>query len=227
MIINSVSAFALQVFLFGKYPEVAPVVIAEQNQNIIVNAKPFVVVILNFFVHRPHLRCFLCGLAGYIGDDFALVSDDRLHQFSRCILGHGFVPIASHSNCNDTLIIAHAFNTTSPEFLKLRFIGPIIPLTSIDPAPLIMSAHHWFVVRCGNHYAVLVGQTRVVGIVIGERRGAPHGRPQIVSLISKNEFKNFFVELVIETAEFFLRPVSQRRCFVIDKNSAILYSRCR
>src|SRR5690606_19278301 len=117
--------------------------------------------------------------------------------------------------------------TTSPEFLKLRFIGPIIPITSIDTAPLIMSAHHWFVVRCGDHDAVFVGKTRVVGIVIGKCRRAPHGRPQIVAFVSQNEFKNLFVKLMIEATEFPLCPVSQRRCFVIDKNSAILYSRCR
>src|SRR5690606_13083785 len=142
-----------------------------------------------------------------------------------CFFTHGFVAIASHSHGNHAFVVPHSFNATAPEPLKLFLVSMIVPFATVYATPFVVSAHHWFVVAGRNYNAVLICETCVFGIIVGESSGAPHRRPKVIAFVSKNKLKYFLIKFVIEPTEFFLRPITQSRSFIIYEYPPILNTR--
>ena len=61
------------------------------------------------------------------------------------------------------------------------------------PVPLLLRAQHRLLVGSAHHDAVFVGESRVVGIILGERV-VPHRRPEVVALEAENDLENARVE---------------------------------
>src|SRR5690606_33298037 len=103
-------------------------------------------------------------------------------------------------------------------------IGHVVPGTRPVPLPFDVGAHHRFVMGGPDDDAVLVGQSGVQGVVVGEGL-TPHRRPQIVALQAQDELEDLHVELVIEVPEGFVYPSEQGWILVVEEDAPVLDGR--
>ena len=85
-----------------------------------------------------------------------------------------------------------------------------------------MRAHEGFVVGGTDHDAIFIGQNRILWIIV-VKGIAPHGWPQEITFEAEDEFKDFFVKLMVETTKLFFGPTRKGRSFIVDKNAPIFY----
>src|SRR5690606_2113969 len=179
-------------------PDVSPVIIAEKDENVIINTQPFIVIVLYFFVNGPNLWRLVRRLAGNFGQDLSLVGDNSFQQVDSGFVAHGLIAIASHADGDDTLIVSHAFNTAAPELTDLLCIGFIVPRPAIVAAPFFVVAHHGLMVRGRNDDPVFVRNAGILRVVGGKDAWTPHRRPEVVRLVSQDQLKNLFIKRVIK-----------------------------
>jgi len=78
--------------------------------------------------------------------------------------------------------------------------------------------------RRAHHDAVLVGEARVVRVILVEGV-VPHRRPEVIAPQAQQELEDVRVEFRVEATELLLRPTGERRRFVIEEDAAVLDSR--
>ena len=210
----------------GQAADVAPVVVGEQQGDVIGHAHAGVMVVLHFLVQRPDLRGRLGRLAGGVGDDPALVGDDAFEQGGGGAFGHGFVAVATHAQGDYRLAALQALDPATPEPLERGSVLRVVPWTLAVAVPLVVGAHHRFVVAGADDHAVLVGHFRVARIVVVERARLPHRRPQVVGLVPQQQLEHALVELVVRSAVGGPDPAAQRRFLVVDEDAPVPDLRC-
>ena len=76
-------------------------------------------------------------------------------------------------------------------------------------------------VRCSHNDAHFVCKNAVL-LVIVEECTSPHRRPHEIAFQTKDEFEDMLVALTVDSAEFLVSPVTERRPLIVNENSAIL-----
>ena len=228
VVVESPASFALLLLGSGQSSHVAPVVIAEQHRHVVGHSQSRVVVVLHLLVECPYLWCLLGRSLGHLLDDAALVVDDALQQLGVRALAHCLVAVAAHTDGHDVVSALHALDALteeSVEVLLVRRIVPCAPSLAVSGIFLVV-ARHGLVVRCSHHHAHLVGSLQVLGVV-GIEGPSPHGRPQVVTLQSQDEFKHLLVESVVAVvgAEGVLHPRCQTGCLVVQEQSSVPHGR--
>ena len=84
---------------------VAPVVVGEEQRDVVGHAHALVVVVLHFLIERPELRRLRRILLRHVGDDLPLVGDDLLEQIdvALAVRRHRHVAVAAHADRDDVL----------------------------------------------------------------------------------------------------------------------------
>ena len=103
MIVNAEPAGSGAVPRRGQPPNVAPVVVGEEQRHVVGNAHTLVVVVLHLLVERPELRRLRRWFSGDVGDDPSLIGHDALEQRDIASVGHRQVTIAPHADRDDVL----------------------------------------------------------------------------------------------------------------------------
>ena len=201
--------------------DVAPVVVGEQQGDVVGNPHTGVVIVLDLLVEGPDLRGLFRRPAGDVGDDPALVGDDGLQQPSGRALGHRLVAVAAHAHRDQALVGAQAGHALPPEAAQRLGIFRIVPGALAEAVPLDMGAAHRLVVRGPQHDAHLVGQGRAHRVVVIDRL-APHGRPQEVALQPQDQLEDPLVEGVVEAAEGLVGPAVEGRVLVVQEDAPVL-----
>ena len=73
MVVHAVSAGTRLLIRAWQFSYIAPVVIAQQQGNVVRNTHSFVIIVLHFFIKRPYLWRFIGLFACHFLNDFALV----------------------------------------------------------------------------------------------------------------------------------------------------------
>jgi len=223
VVIHAVAAGTFQVLGAGEVADVAPVVVGEEDEDVVIHPHPLVVVVLDLLVERPDLGDRGGGFAEDLGEDGALVADDFLEQGHGGVFGHGLVAVAAHADGDEALEAAHAFDAAAPEFAEFIAVGLVVPGAAAEAFPFVVGAHHGLVVAGAHDDPVFVGETRVAGVVGVEGDGQPHGRPEVVGLAAKEELEDVGVEGLVEAAEVLACPVAQGGGLVVDEDAAIFH----
>ncbi len=226
VIVDARPAGTLPLLRGGQTPQVAPVVVAPEQNHVVGNAHPPLVVSLHLLVERPDLRHGRQIGIDFLCDDLPLLGDDLLQQSDVGLLRHRLVAIAPHGQRDDLLIVFGALDALCPERaqgLSVLGVVPTAPLVA-EPLPLFPSPHHGLVVRRAHHDPVFIRKLRIQRIV-GVERVVPHGRPEKVALHAEDQLEDLRIELVIVVAELPVHPAAQGRRLVVEKNAAILHRR--
>ena len=150
--------------------DIPPVVIGEEDGNVIGHAQTEIIVALHLLVEGPHLRTFLGGSARLLTDDVALIVDDISEQLDVTLFvgtlllmtlgdAHSRVAIATHADGDEVLGVAstpHAFAEEAVDDGLIRYVIPRSILTTMAH-PLLMVARHRFVVTGTDDDAHLIG----------------------------------------------------------------------
>ncbi len=216
----------LAFFGVGQAAHIAPVVVADEHDDVVGHAQTLVVVVLYFFVEGPYLGRLGSLLTGGPSDDFALVVDDFLEQGHVGFLAHGFVAVAAHAYCDHVLRVLGALYAFGEESVDGLLVGVVVPLSVFFAVagPLLVVARHWLVVASAHYHAHLVGRAAVFGVV-GIECPSPHGGPQEVAAQAQNKFKHTGVEAMVAVvgAVGVLHPAGQARSLIVEENAAILH----
>ena len=226
-----VHAPATEVFAFlgiGQTAHIAPVVISQKHNHIIGHTQAFVIVVLHFFIERPHLRGFLGGATGFAGNNLTLIPDDTLQQLGIGIFAHGTIAIATHANGHHIFRIFHAADAFAEELINDLLISNIVPSTILlaVAAPLLMIARHGFVVRGTDDHTHLITHLAVQGVV-SIKSPAPHGGPQEIATQAEDELKAFGIELMatVVGAKGVLHPVGEARSLIVKEETTVFHGR--
>ena len=141
--------------------------------------------------------------------------------------GHRSIAQTAHPEGHDLLIVLVADHSLAPILVDLFGVGGIVPGAVVRIlCPLLLGAHHRFLVRCPHHDAVLIRETRVLRIIRG-KGVVPHGRPQVVRLEAQQKLKDLGIKLRIHPTEFFRRPAGEGGRLVIEEDASVLHRRLR
>ena len=222
MVVDAEAAASIAIGRGVESPDVAPVVIGEEEGDVVRDAHPLVVVVLYFLIECPELRRLARVLLRLFGDDPSLVGDDALEERDRGALGHRFVAVTSHSHRHDVLARAHAAHSAAPELPQHRIVGLVVPVAFSVLSPFGLRARQRLVVGRAHHDAVLVGESWAQRVVVGECV-APHGGPEVVALHAQHELEDLLVELRVEPPERVACPARESRRLIVDEDSAVLH----
>ena len=171
MIIDAVAAGPVGAGL-GQAADIAPIVVGEEQGDVVRHPHAGVVIILHLLVERPDLGGLGGGPAGHFLEDGPLVADDPLEQLGGGALGHRLVAVATHADGDEALVTVHPLDALAPELAQAFGVAGVVPLSLVTTQPVDMGAHHRLVVRGADHHAHLVGETGTKGIVLVE--ALPH-----------------------------------------------------
>ena len=226
MVVHSPPAGTLALVHVGKSSDVPPVVVAEEDRHVVRGPKTFVVVVLHFFVERPHLRHFCRALAGLALDDGALVRNYGAHQLEVSSPVHRFVAVAAHTDRHDVFGILHATDSLGEELVENILVRLVVPHSELLTAarPLLVVARHRLVVGGSHHDTHRVHRLdvfRIVSIV----RPAPHRRPEEIAAQTEYQLADALIEPVVAIvrAVSVLDPTCEAWRFVVEEDSAIAY----
>ena len=228
MIIEAPTARMLPFLGIRHTAQVAPVVVAEQDEHVIGHTHALVIVVEYFLIECP----YLWGLAGrfpcHLLDNLALVLDDGLQQLCVSILAHRLVAVATHADGHDIVGALHPLDTPTEEAIQVFLVLLIVPGAPLAALAgiLLMIACHWLVMAGADNDTHLVGRLGVFRIV-GVEGPTPHGRPEEIALQTENELKHFLIETVIAvaSAEGVLHPGSKTRGLVVEEDATIAHDR--
>ena len=228
VVVESQTSLALSFKVAPFTADIAPVVVAEQQRDIIWHGEPRIVVALHFRKDGPELRHGI-GTSVDVADNLALAVDNAsqcLHVLLVVALPHRHVTIATHADRHEVVVSLIALHTFTEELVDARFIRRIVPRTHLLFAVqiLLMGAHHRLMVTGAHHDTHLVGQSRALGIILIEGR-CPHGRPEIVGLQAQEQLKDMFVSLCVHTPKVVSTPRAKRGPLVINEKATILHLR--
>ena len=217
----------LQFFATRHTSDVAPVVVAKQDNDIIGHAHSFVIVVEHLFIERPHLLRLTRGSASDVCDDVALVLHDALQKPRIGLLTHSLVAIATHTDSHQVLGATHTLDALAEETVEHSLVRLIIPRTvfAAVASPFLVVARHRFMVACAYNNTHFIGQYAIFR-VIGIECPAPHGRPEQIASQTQDEFEHLLVECMtaIVGAECVLHPRSQARRLIVQEDTTILHS---
>ena len=215
-------------FMVGHTADVAPVVVAEQDNHIFGHFETCIVILLNLFVESPNLLTLCCGLSCFLGYNFALIVDYALHKFLVLFQSHhilivvtlatakGSVAVATHTNGNKVFVVFAAADALAEKLIDNFLISIVIPSTvgTTAASPLLMVASHRFVVRCSHNNAHCRGSLAVFGVV-GIKSVTPHSWPHKVGFQAEQKFKHLGVKLTVHTI---CKTLYRRRTFFIGES---------
>ena len=228
VVVESPATLALLLLGRGQSSDVTPVVVAEQDGDVVRHSQSCVVVVLYLLIERPYLSCLLGRALGHLLDDAALVVDDALQQLRVRTVAHGLVAVATHADGDDVVSALRAIDTFTEEAVEVLLVRLVVPgAPSLAVAGiLLMVACHRLVVRRSHHHTHRVGRLQVLWVV-GIEGPSPHGRPQVVTLQSQDELEHLLVEAVVAVvrAEGVLHPRGQTGRLVVEEQSAISHGR--
>src|SRR5690606_38207829 len=219
---------------------VAPVVIAQQHDNIIGHPQPHIKITLYFLVYRPNLGSFFGCFSGYFFDNLPLVFDDFLQKFNIILItrhilvvfafraAHWSIAIAAHTDGDQVFGARSPLNPLTEKAVYHFLIRTVIPrpvLLSL-PGPLLMVAGHWLVVGGPDDDPRLMGRLAVFRIVRVEAP-APHSWPEEVAPQTEDQFEHAGIKPVV-TVPGSVRieyPSGQTRRFVIQEYTSVFHCR--
>ena len=206
---------------FRQTADVAPVVVAQQQDDIVWHLHPLVVEVLHFLIECPHLRHILGFLALHLSEQFALLFYYLLHQPDGGFVFHCLVTVTTHTYGVHRLPRLGTLHTASPEVHHLVVVGGEAPLAvTLAALPVLLGQCHRLVVRGAHHDAHPVGQRAILLVVVVEGT-APHGRPHVVGLQTQQQFEYVLVHLGIDAAELLVAPVAKRGPLVVDEYTTV------
>jgi hypothetical protein len=164
VVVEAVAAAARGQVAVGQLADVAPVVVGEDDGDVIGRAQALVPVALDLLVQGPHLRNARLR-ARLLGDDPALGGEDALHQLDAVAVGEADVAVAAHAERHDALeaLVAHAPDAVAPVRLDRVGVAAEAPLAVAAvrvvarrgvAVPLLDAAHHRGLVRGAHDDAV-------------------------------------------------------------------------
>ena len=225
MVIHAVASGVIQILRVGQEPDISPVIVTEQNQDVIIHPHPLLVVVLHFFVERPDLRYSGCRLTCDFAENVALICDDLFQQGNRSLLGHRLVSIPAHAHGDNTLEVAHALYAAPPKLLKRFFVRVVVPRAASIPFPLVVCPHHGLVVAGGHHDPVFIRETWIARIVIVKGDREPHCWPEVVAPAAQNQLEYMSIKFLVECSEICFDPPAECRGLVVDEDPAVFYFR--
>ena len=157
MIIDAVAAGPVRARL-RQAPQIAPIVVGEEQGDVVRHPHAGVVIILHLLVERPDLRRLGRGAMGDLLDDPPLVGDDALEQAGRGAFGHRPVAVAAHPDGDDPLLALGALHPLAPEWRGAALHSAYNPRALAVMLPIDMGAHQRLVMRGADHDAHLVGE---------------------------------------------------------------------
>ena len=227
----------------GQAAEVAPVVLGPEQRDIVGHAHAVLIKFLHLLVEAPHLRD-LRDVRVHLGaQEVALPVDDLLEQLAvrlRAAGRHLGVVRAAQAERDDALVIFIPPHALAPEVLQHVRMLRVVPAADRlleTPVPLLLRAQHRLLVRGAHDDAVLVGQARILGVVLVEGV-VPHRRPEVVGTQAQHHLEEARVELAAvirhvrddvgiglgrDVAEFRPHPIGEVRRLVVQENPAITH----
>ena len=141
--------------------DIAPVVVAEEQRNIIGHGETGVVVALYLGEDCPELG-YGVGSAVNVLDNLALTIDhvvERAHILLVVTLSHSHVAVATHTDGHEVVVVLIALHALAEKLINTFLVRGIVPGTNLILALQILAvrAHHRLVVRGTHHNAHLVG----------------------------------------------------------------------
>ena len=244
MIVHAISAGMRSVLPVGQKTHISEIVFAQHHGYAVKTVPVFqsrraavaVIVIFHFLVNRQKHRHFVKIRVHVFLNQFLLFPDNILEYLNilrqRSWSLQRAVPLAAHADGNELFMPCAALQTVRPVIKKPFFVRVIIPfcpvrrILTLYLIPFFAGTHAGLVVRISDDHAVLIGQIHAGhSRSVQEKRGRPHGRPQIVSLHPEQKFKNVIVHFRIEPSEMAEGPGSEARPFIVDEESPEFYRR--
>ena len=164
--LGRLAALRLGGFGVGHDADVAPVVVAEQEDDVVGHLHAHLIVLLHLLVEGPDLRHVLGLLARGLGDEAALMGHDALHEGHVGLVGHRLIAVAAHTDGDDVLGVLHALDARTPEADQLVAVGVVVPgAASAYTGPLLVGLGAGLVVAGAHDDAHVVGGAQVLGVV--------------------------------------------------------------
>ncbi len=222
MIVNARAAGAMAFLRSRQAADVAPIVIAPEQCDIIGNAHAVLVIALHFLVESPELRHGGGVRLENVLDELALGGDDFFEERNVGALGHWGIDFSAHRDGDDVFVGLVPLDAVLPEGGQLirEFIEVPLVRGVARTVPFLVRAHHRFDMRGTHDDSVFVREPGIQRVVLVETI-IPHGGPEIIRLEPQQQFENVGVEGVIVAAEFFLCPAGEVRRLVIEESAAI------
>ena len=210
--------------------QIADIVVRQHQRHVVGDLQPGVVIFIDFGEQHPHLRHLVRGFAHPLGDDPALVRDDRLEQLDVGLEAAGAlqrdIAIAAHADRDDDFAGAVAGDALVEEFADARLVGRIVPcaiaVRVVMVGPFLVRAHHRLVMRRPHHDAIGIGERRI-GRIVDRKRVVPHRRPQVIGAQPQQQLEQLAVECGVHPAELLGGPAGQARRLVVQEDAAILH----
>ena len=207
--------------------QVAPVVVAEEQQNVVGHGEALVVITLHLGEDGPQLGHFR-GVAAvhllyYVTLSGHHVAQDG-HVLGVASVAHGHVAVAAHAYGYYVVVSLVALKSCGEEAVKTGFVGGVVPFSHLvsPPCVFLVGAHHRLVVARSHYDAVHVGHLGVKRVVLVEGR-VPHGRPEVVGLQAQEQLEKVGVHLGVKPSEARRGPSPERGPLVVYEDAAVLY----
>ena len=200
----------------GQAAEVAPVVVAPEQSDVVRHPHAALIVALHLFVERPALRYPREVRQDEVPNHLPLIRHDAFKQRDTFSLRHGLIAVAAHAQRNDLFKVPGALQSLCPEGEQFGVVLGIIPgmRPVAGAAPLFPGTHHRLMVRSAHDDAVFVSELGVERVV--RSKGiVPHRGPKIVGFQPQQQFEHIRVEAVVEAPEFLFGPARQRGGLVV------------
>src|SRR5258708_715668 len=167
MIVQAIAACSRFFTEGGQFADVAPVVVAEQEGDIIGDAHALIIIILYLLVKGPGLRGGFGRLAGYFLDDGALIADDLFKQGDVATFGHRHIAVTAHAYRDDAFMVVHMHDAFFPKAVQYGGILCVVPGAGAIAFPFLLGAEQGLVMAGAHDDTILRGPARVEGIVGG------------------------------------------------------------
>ena len=207
-----------------QFADITPVVVAEQQGDIVRHAHTLVIIILYFLVQRPGLGCSRWVFACDFCDDGALIGDDLFEESDVAAFRHRLVPVAPHADRDDAFVVVHVDDAFCPETVQHRCIRLVVPGTGAISFPFLLGPEHGLVVGGAHDDAIFGCEDGIFRVIIVEGI-TPHRRPEVIGFEAQQEFEHPLVKKVVKVAVFFMDPAAECGRFIIDEEAAVFYGR--
>ena len=198
MVVEAPSTRMLAFLCIRHSAHISPVIITQQNQDIVGHTHTGIIVVEHFFIQCPHLSRLIGRLTRNLLDNLTLILNDTLQQLGIGLSTHCFVTVATHTDGHHILSTFHALDTLTEELVKLLWVLIIVPRSPLSTLTriLLMVTSHRLMVRGTHDDTHIISSLRVLRVVSIECP-SPHGRPQHVTTKTKNQFKDFSIETMV------------------------------
>ena len=148
MVVQSPASLVLALLGCRHTADIAPVVVAQQHDDIVRHTHALVIIVEHLLVQRPYLWCLLCRAACDILYYLPLVSDNLHEELCVCLRAHRLVAIAAHTDGDNVVSAFHALYSLTEETLYCLTVGIVVPCAVFlaVACPLLVVAGHGLVV---------------------------------------------------------------------------------